>query len=51
MNSRKPQGPPGSDESMFSSQRLPSTPRKTIEKQVDPIRMNTTMVVMRMVVS
>ena len=29
----------------------PETPRNTTEKQVEPIRMNTTIVVMRMVVS
>ena len=51
MKIRKPQTPPGSDVSMCSSHTPPETPRNTIEKQVEPIRMNTTMVVRRMVVS
>ena len=51
MKIRKPQTPPGSDVSRCSSQTPPETPRNTTEKQVEPIRMNTTMVVMRMVVS
>ena len=50
MNARKPHVPPGSEDSMCSSQRLPSTPRNTIEKQVEPIRMKITMAVMRIVV-
>jgi hypothetical protein len=36
---------------MFSSHTPPDTPRNTTEKQVEPIRMKVTMVVMRMVVS
>ena len=51
MKIRKPQTPPGSAISRCSIQTPPSTPRNTIEKQVEPIRMNTTMAVMRMVVS
>ena len=50
MNARKPHAPPGSEDSRCSSQRLPSTPRNTIEKQVEPIRMKITMAVMRIVV-
>ena len=50
MNARKPHAPPGSEDSRCSSHRLPSTPRNTIEKQVEPIRMKMTMAVMRMVV-
>jgi hypothetical protein len=36
---------------MFSSHLLPSTPRKTTEKQVDPIKIKITIAVIRMVVS
>ncbi len=49
MKIRKPQTPPGSDVRWCSSQTPPETPRNTTEKQVDPIRMKTTMVVRRMV--
>src|SRR3981081_2983882 len=46
---RKPQTPPGSDDIMCWTQRLPSTPWKVIEKQVAPTRMKATMAVIRMV--
>src|SRR5260370_1370985 len=46
---RKPQEPPGSDDSMCSIHRPPSTHWNTIEKAVEPIRMNDTMAVRRMV--
>ena len=42
---------PGRDVNRCSSQTPPETPRNTTEKQVEPIRMKTTMVVIRMVVS
>jgi hypothetical protein len=51
MKIRKPQTPPGNEVSMCSSHTPPETPRNTTEKQVDPIKMKTTMVVMRIVVS
>ena len=47
--SRKPTWPPGRCDSMCSIQRAPSTPWKTREKTREPIRMNTTMAVRRMV--
>ncbi len=43
---RKPTGPPGMPESMCSIQREPSMPWKTRLKQVEPIRIITTMEVM-----
>ena len=46
---RKPQTPPGRLVSPCSTQRLPSTPAKTMEKQVAPTTMKATMEVMRMV--
>ena len=49
MKIRKPQTPPGSEVRWCSSQTPPETPRNTTEKQVEPIRMNTTMVERRMV--
>src|SRR5712671_3819732 len=45
MKIRKPQTPPGNDVSMCSSHSLFDKDTKTTEKQVEPIRMNTTMVV------
>ena len=49
MKIRKPQTPPGSEVRWCSSQTPPETPRNTTEKQVEPIRMNTTMVERRIV--
>ena len=46
---KKPIHPPGKFEKSSSTQRPPSTPWNTTEKQVEPIRINTTMVVMRIV--
>ena len=48
---RKPQAPPGRPVSRCSSQRPPSTPWNTIEKQVEPIRMKITIAVSRIVAS
>ena len=39
---KNPTQPPGRLEKRFSTQRPPSTPWKTTEKQVEPIRMKTT---------
>ena len=47
---RKPQTPPGRFDIRCSTQRLPSTPWKVIEKQVAPTRMKATMAVMRIVI-
>ena len=46
---RKPQTPPGRFDIRCSTQRLPSTPWKVIEKQVAPTRMKATIAVMRIV--
>ena len=46
---RKPSGPPGRSLSMCSTQTLPSTPWKTSEKTVEPIRMNITIADRRIV--
>ena len=46
---RKPIQPPGKLEKSSSTQKPPSTPWNTTEKQVDPIKIKTTMAVMRIV--
>ncbi|MCY1226798.1 hypothetical protein D9M72_390450 [compost metagenome] len=46
---RKPIQPPGSEVNRCSTQAPPSTPWNTTEKQVEPIRMNTTIAVRRAV--
>ena len=51
MKIRKPHTPPGKDSAYPPATCCRRTPRNTTEKQVDPIRMKTTIAVIRMVVS